>query len=207
MTRNKYYDGPETDHFDGALFHVPGAPPTDKTAGDLVRLVRTPVARWPERIELTPRPPPPARVEGLRVTSIGHASHLLQVAGLNLLIDPVWSQRASPFSFAGPRRVTPPGVALDALPRIDAVLITHNHYDHLDLPTLDLLRRRGVGRIIVPLGNDTILRRHDRALRAEAYDWNTRVALSPKVGLTLLPSYHWSARGLRDRRMALWPRC
>ena len=158
-------------------------------------------------------PPSPVlpRVEdrGLRVTSLGHASHLLQLAGLNLLIDPVWSERASPLPFAGPRRVVPPGLALDALPRLDAVLVTHSHYDHMDVATLSALRRRGeaqgfVPRFIVPLGNDAILRRHDAALRAEAYDWDKRIPLAPAVALTLLPSYHWSARSLRDRRMALW---
>ncbi len=206
MARNRYYHGPRTDHFDGLRFHVPGGPATDKAAGDLLRFLRTPPAKWPVHVPLDPAPPPLARIEGggLRVTSIGHASHLLQFAGLNLLVDPVWSERASPYRFAGPRRVVPPGVALDDLPRLDAVLITHNHYDHLDTATLGRLHERSPCRIIVPLGNDTILRRHNRALQAEAYDWNTRVALSPSVGVTLLPSYHWSARGLGDRRMALW---
>ena len=211
MTRNPYYAGPPSDHYDGTRFFVPGAPATDKTTSDLWRLLRSPRARWPDRVPPVAPSPVLPRVEdrGLRVTSLGHASHLLQLAGLNLLIDPVWSERASPLPFAGPRRVMPPGLALDALPRLDAVLVTHSHYDHMDVATLSALRRRGeaqgfVPRFIVPLGNDAILRRHDAALRAEAYDWDERIPLAPAVALTLLPSYHWSARSLRDRRMALW---
>ena len=69
----------------------------------------------------------------LRLSYIGHASFLLQGFGLNILLDPVWSQRASPFEFAGPKRLLPPGVAFDDLPRIDAVLVSHNHYDHMDV--------------------------------------------------------------------------
>ena len=151
---------------------------------------------------VTPLPRMPG--DALRVTSIGHASHLIQTSGVNLLVDPVWSDRASPATFAGPRRVAPPGLALDTLPELDAILITHNHYDHLDTATLDRLHTRASCRIIVPLGNDAILRKGGRALHVEAYDWNDRVQISADVAVTLLPSYHWSARGLGDRRMALW---
>ena len=206
MPRNRYYTGPVSDHFDGTRFFVPGAPPPDKTLADLWRFWRTPAAVWPTSVAVAPPVVPSPRVDGphLRVTSIGHASHLVQTAGLNLLIDPVWSDRASPFTFAGPRRIVPPGVALDALPVLDAILVTHNHYDHLDLTTLDRLHERSPCRIIVPLGNDAILRRHNAALQVEAHDWGDRVALSDGAAVTLLPSQHWSARSVSDRRMALW---
>ena len=206
MPRNRYYQGPLSDHFDGTTFFVPGAPLPDKTARDLWRFWRTPRGAWPAHVEVLEGPPPVRRVEGdaLRVTSIGHASHLIQTRGLNLLVDPVWSERASPFTFLGPKRVTRPGIALDRLPPIDAILITHNHYDHLDTATLDRLHAIAPARIIVPLGNDTILRRHNPSLPVEAYDWDDRVALAPDVTVTLLPSLHWSARRRDDRRMALW---
>ena len=205
MAKNPYYSGPPSDHFDGTRFFIPkGAP--DKTRGDLWRLMRTPRAPWPKGVANPPPAPVLARVEGsgLRVTSIGHATLLVQTRGLNLLIDPVWSERASPFALVGPRRASAPGVALADLPRLDAILVTHNHYDHLDLATLSRLRRDNPCRIIAPLGNDAIIRRHDRALAVEAYDWGERVALSSDVVATPVPAFHWSARWLNDRRMALW---
>lgn len=206
MTRNRYYQGPVSDHFDGTLFHGPGAL-ADKSRADLLRLMfRTPFAAWPKHIENPPAAPLLQRVEGagLRVTTIGHASHLIQTRGLNILVDPVWSERASPFSFAGPKRVRNPGIALEALPPIDVVLITHNHYDHLDLATLASLQARRPCRIIVPLGNDAILKRYDARLPVEAYDWGDRVTLTDDVAVNLVPSFHWSARWIGDRRMALW---
>lgn len=206
MARKPYYRGPVSDHFDGARFFTKGAP-VDKSGRDLLRLMfATRFADWPIQVANPPAPPPVQRVAAgaLRVTTIGHASHLIQTRGLNILVDPVWSQRASPFAFAGPKRAAAPGIALDALPQLDAILITHNHYDHLDLPTLDALHATRPCRLIVPLGNDTIIKRHNSALAAEAYDWGDRVPLSPDVALTLVPSHHWSARWLGDRRMALW---
>jgi L-ascorbate metabolism protein UlaG (beta-lactamase superfamily) len=204
MAKNPYYRGPVSDHFDGTRFFVPGGAP-DKSPGDLVGLVRSRREPWPERVAVFPAKPE-RRVEGaaLRVTMIGHASLLIQTRGLNLLVDPVWSKRASPFGFAGPRRATEPGIALADLPPIDAILVTHNHYDHLDLATLAAIRARSPCRIIAPLGNDTIINRHDRRLAAEAFDWGDRVMLSPEVHAVLAPTYHWSARWLNDRRMALW---
>jgi L-ascorbate metabolism protein UlaG (beta-lactamase superfamily) len=157
-------------------------------------------------VKSLPQDRPPDRVEGasLRLSYIGHASFLLQCFGLNILLDPVWSDRASPFQFAGPKRLLPPGVAFDDLPPIDAVLVSHNHYDHMDIAFLSRLVRRCAPRLIVPLGNDSILLAADKRLRAEAHDWGETVVLSPEVSVRLDPSYHWSARGMFDRRMALW---
>ena len=89
---------------------------------------------------------------------VGHATMLIQVAGLNILTDPVWSTRVSPVSFAGPARVTAPGIDFDALPPLDAVLVTHNHYDHLDTKTLARLHAAHGMAIVTPHGNDTIIR-------------------------------------------------
>jgi L-ascorbate metabolism protein UlaG (beta-lactamase superfamily) len=205
MTKNPYYSGPISDHFDGTRFFIPGGL-TDKSRGDLWRLMRTPRAPWPEAVANPPSPRPHPRVSGetLRVTSIGHASILIQTRGLNILIDPVWSKRASPFRWFGPKRVSPPGIAIGDLPKLDAILITHNHYDHLDLATLDALRRLNPCRIIVPLGNDAIILRRNKTFAVEAFDWGDRVVLSDDVALTLVPTHHWSARWLDDRRMGLW---
>ena len=135
---------------------------------------------------------------------MGHASLLLQTAGLNILIDPVWSERVSPVSFAGPKRVNDPGIAFEALPPIDVVLVSHCHYDHLDVETLSRLAAAHRPRVITPLGNDTIMQAHDPAIRAEAYDWHQRIELGNDVAVTLVPTRHWSARGLTDRNKALW---
>jgi L-ascorbate metabolism protein UlaG (beta-lactamase superfamily) len=139
-----------------------------------------------------------------RVSFVGHASLLLQAAGLNILLDPVWSERASPVNFAGPKRVNDPGVAFDALPAIDVALVSHGHYDHLDVATLAALAAPHRPRIVTPFGNDTIIRSHDPSARVEAYDWHVRVPLSREVGVTLVPTRHWSARGVFDRNKALW---
>jgi hypothetical protein len=158
---NPYYRGPVTDHFDGRRFFSPGQP-QDNGLTELLRWQfgggRAP---WPAAFPSPFRDKPPARVERLRVALVGHACMLIQVAGLNLLTDPVYAERASPLSFVGPKRVNAPGIAFDDLPPIDAVLITHNHYDHLDTATVTRLWRRDRPRILAPLGNDTIIRAAD----------------------------------------------
>ena len=126
---------PVSDHFDGLRFFSPGQPPDQGLAGLLRWQLAGGRNDWPEAFPSPFQDRPPGRVEGLRVALVGHATLLMQVAGLNLLTDPVFGERASPVSFAGPRRVNPPGIAFGDLPPIDAVLITHNHYDHLDVET------------------------------------------------------------------------
>ena len=123
---------------------------------------------------------------------------------MNILVDPVWSMRASPFSFAGPKRHNDPGIAFDALPKIDIVLVSHGHFDHLDLATLSKLSAKFAPRVITPLGNDITMRDADSAIKAEAFDWQDRVELGNGLAVTLVPTRHWSARGLFDRNKALW---
>ncbi len=161
---------------------------------------------WPRSVANTRADRPPPRVNGsaLRISFVGHASLLIQTGGLNILIDPVWSERASPVRFAGPKRVNVPGIAFEALPPIDAVLVSHAHYDHLDVATLSRLAATHAPRVITPLGNDTVMRRYDAAIRAEAYDWGDSVELGPRTAVTLAPMRHWSARHLSDRNKALW---
>jgi L-ascorbate metabolism protein UlaG (beta-lactamase superfamily) len=202
--QNPYYQGPPSDHFDGLRFFLPGQPP-DKGIGDLLRWnLGGGREAWPDSVPSPFQDKPPARVEGLRVALVGHASLLIQVAGVNILTDPVYAERASPFSFAGPRRVNPPGIAFDDLPPIDAVLVTHNHYDHLDTGTIQRLWQRHRPRIVAPLGNDAIIKAADDSIAVTSADWNETVELSERVTARLLPSYHWSARWTNDRRMALW---
>ena len=206
---SRYYSGPISDHFNGERFFDAEGVPL-RTRFDLFRwflqrrLFRTKV-RWPAWAPgLADRPPPRVEGSGWRISYVGHASWLLQTARLNLLLDPVWSRRASPFRFAGPKRVNDPGIAFADLPPIDAVLVSHGHYDHLDLRTLSRLATAHGPRVITPLGNDAIMRAHDRTIAAEGHDWGARVALGESVAVTLVPTQHWSARNLSDRNEMLW---
>jgi len=202
---NRYYSGPVTDHFDGKQFHHPGLPSTDKSLLTLLRwkLFSRP-ARWPEVIAARSGLKPDARVDNLCITGIGHSSLLIQVADCNILVDPVWSDRTSPFKWTGPRRHNPPAVALADLPPIHCVLVTHNHYDHMDTATLAALWQAHKPRVISPLGNDAVIRKNGSDVQVETGDWWQRFTLSDQVRATIVPAYHWSARNLGDRRFALW---
>ena len=162
-------------------------------------------APWPKQAPHVAAPPPPERVAGstIRLTFIGHSSFLIQTDGVNLLLDPVWATHAGPLGRLGPRRVTPPGVAIEDLPPLDAILLSHNHYDHMDFATLGRLARERPCPVLTPLGNDTILRRADRRIDARAYDWGASVRVGD-LTVHFEPALHWSARGRSDRRMALW---
>ena len=201
---NRYYGGPPSDHFDGKRFFNPGQPPTDRTLLDGLRWKLTSRSQaWPPSVPVT-QVRPDRRVDGLRVTMIGHATLLIQAAGCNILTDPVWSDRASPFRFAGPKRVIAPGIAFDDLPPIDAVLISHCHYDHLNLTTLRRLHERDEPVMAVPLGNDIIIRSAIPDAKLLVGDWHDRLSLSEAVSTTLTRANHWSNRWLNDVRMALW---
>lgn len=201
---NPYYNGPPSDHFDGAHFFNPEHPPTDRSLRDLLRWrLKGTRASWPQRVDV-PQVRPAVRVQALRATVIGHATVLIQAGGLNILTDPVWSERASPLGFIGPRRVTAPSVDLARLPPIDVVLLSHNHYDHLDIHTLRQLHRDHRPLLVTPLGNDTIVRRHLPDARIAVGDWGARFALGEQAHVDIVPANHWSSRTPIDRRMALW---
>jgi L-ascorbate metabolism protein UlaG (beta-lactamase superfamily) len=204
----RQYRGPISDHFDGKQFFDPdGAPP--KALSDVLRWQfgrgRQRQA-WPQWAPSPHADTPPPRVgaEKVRLCFVGHASWLIQTCEQNILVDPVWSDRASPFSFAGPKRHNDPGIAFDALPPIDTVLVSHGHYDHLDIATLSRLHGKFAPRMVTPLGNDVIISGAGDAVRTEAFDWHQRVELGGGIAVTLVPTRHWSARGLFDRNKALW---
>jgi L-ascorbate metabolism protein UlaG (beta-lactamase superfamily) len=163
-------------------------------------------AKWPRWVPSPYLDRPPARLEGAawRISYVGHASFLIQTAGRNMLLDPVWSKRASPSRFVGPRRANDPGIAFADLPPIDLVLVSHAHYDHLDVRTLSRIAAAHRARVITPLGNDVIMRNFDPAIAAEGYDWGDRVDFGGGIAVTLVAARHWSARKLSDRNMALW---
>lgn len=186
--------------------------------------------RWQwERLRDGLPKPPAAPIEGVppdlplihgdspqpRVTWVGHSTLLVQVDGINLLTDPHWGQRASPVSFAGPKRHQAPGIPFDKLPRIDAVLISHNHWDHLDRETVQSLMDRHPGiRFFVPLGLQHWFKKEIRGAVVEgaspnvqALDWDQQLSLQGKtqaLELHFLAVQHWSARSLGDRYETLW---
>ncbi len=158
-------------------------------------------ARWPRRIENTVYPAPPRRVggSGLLVTWIGHSTVLLQTAGLNILTDPLFSRRASPFQFAGPIRVRDAAITIENLPPIDIVLLSHNHYDHLDHAALQRIGKHHAPQLFTALNNGQYV----RGLSATELDWRQSI-VHGDIRVTLMPALHWSKRGLRDANKALW---
>ncbi len=202
---SRYYNGPPSDHFDGKRFFAPKWSGRLGLGDVLKWQMSGQKAKWPSWIENAPQPRPPERVHGgaVRLTMIGHVTVLIQTEGLNILTDPVWSKRASPFQFAGPKRVRAPGIVLDDLPPIDVVLVSHNHYDHLDTATLAKLVALYDPLIITPLGNDAIIKAACPNARCQPIDWDQKITFSDMTA-EAEPVHHWSARWMNDRNEALW---
>jgi L-ascorbate metabolism protein UlaG (beta-lactamase superfamily) len=197
------WTGPKSDHFDGQHFTNH---PQQPTTGEFLRWRRTKdQGPWPKQIMAMggPKPPPSAQCPELRVTFVGHATMLIQTGGVNILTDPMYSERASPVKGVGPKRRRPPGIRFDDLPSIDVVLVSHNHYDHMDLETLRKLSARHKPLILVPLGNRVWLQERDVS-GVEELDWWQRKAVDDGVSFMSVPTQHRSGRGLTDRDKALW---
>jgi L-ascorbate metabolism protein UlaG (beta-lactamase superfamily) len=200
------WKGPVTDHFDGARFFnmVESGAPVDSHGGlDVIKWLLSRDANvWVDRMASTTKPA--ARVEGseIVVTFVNHATVLVQTQGLNIITDPIYSERASPVGFAGPRRHVNPGVAFADLPAIDAVILSHNHYDHMDIDTLRRLKETSNPRMFAPLGNKAFLAQ--KGIEADELDWWDSRTLANGASITLVPSQHFSARALTDRNETLW---
>jgi L-ascorbate metabolism protein UlaG (beta-lactamase superfamily) len=157
--------------------------------------------KWPRSIKNKIHAPPPERVHGkdLSVTWIGHSTVLIQTAGLNILTDPFFSERASPFQFLGPKRIRSPGIAIKELPAIDLILLSHNHYDHLDTPALADLKNIHNPKLVTTLNNGVYVKNYP----CTELDWRGSVEHGA-VRITLMPALHWSKRSVSDTNKALW---
>ena len=199
------YAGPRSDHFDGRRFHNVGGAEARGFAAVFRWMLGRRRGPWTVGEAPTPGPPPPERVLGddLRITFINHTTFLIQTEGLNILTDPVWSQRVSPFTFAGPKRRRPPGLRFRDLPPIDMVLLSHNHYDHLDLSTLRRVAYKHRPLIATPLGVRQFL--EEKGISgATDMDWGKVLPVHERLKIACVPAQHFSGRGMFDRDATLW---
>ncbi len=217
-----YYNGPQSGHYDGARFFNPdGAhdavvPTGGSRQSFFLRWLtgQTDRAPWPDVVSVTPAKPAalaPLKEGEMRAIWVGHATVLVQIPGLNILTDPIWSKRSGPLGF-GPARVAEPGIRFDDLPKINIVLLSHNHYDHMDLDTLERLWKRDRPAIYTTPGNDTLLK--GRGIASIVLDWGEGLAtlsscegpafLCPSYTVTATRNHHWSSRWFTDQRRALW---
>ncbi|MBW6532632.1 MBL fold metallo-hydrolase [Sphingomonas sp. RRHST34] len=203
------YAGPPSPHFDGREFFNP----EDKTAlanpgggrmqdGEILSLIKH-RGKWPRSVPINRSVPAP-RVDGdqLRVTWIGHATTLVQTQGLNILIDPVWAHFNSPIQVRVRPRPRGPGVRLEDLPKIDLVLISHTHIDHLDMQALRYIYDRDKTQIIGGLGIDNLLRRN--GMKAIGGEWGQTIPIKTGVDVVVNRAHHWSGRWINDHNLVLW---
>lgn len=209
----KGYSGPKSDHFDGTRFHnltasttpssfIADDPIANMTFFDFIKQkFKSPWKVEPLSIEAAV---PAQRVEGkeIVVTLVNHSTLLIQTEGLNILTDPVWSEKAGPF-YMGLKRYTPPGIEFDKLPPIDFILLSHNHYDHMDVETLKKLSKRDKPIIYTGLGNKAYLEKREITNVFEM-DWGDRKVFSDLISIDTVPAQHFTARGLTDRNKTLW---
>jgi L-ascorbate metabolism protein UlaG (beta-lactamase superfamily) len=205
-----YYEGPDSGHFDGARFFNPDGDdtsqmPTKGSRGNFIARWLTGADDrevWPTTFPVTPQTAFPALADGeMRVTWVGHATVLVQTQELTILTDPIWSDRSGPFGI-GPKRVTEPGVRLEDLPKVDLVVVSHNHYDHMDLDTIERLWDRDRPIIVTALGNESLIRQTGATVTA--LDWDQRITVRPGIDVAVTRNHHWSSRWFTDRNRALW---
>lgn len=200
------YNGPKSEHFDGTKFHNP-----DKIRGrglyDMAKwAVTSDRGEWQKlNHDVVPVPSHQSRhtnTSEVAVTFVNHTTFLVQVDGLNILTDPIWSHRASPYSWVGPKRMRPPGIQFEELPPIDLVLISHNHYDHLDMPTVKRLHRQHEPAFITPLGVGQLLQ--NNTIGSTDLDWWDEHLFDDQIRINAVPAQHFSGRGVFDRDRTLW---
>jgi len=196
--------GPPSDHCDGRRFFNPGNGAAPRGLMEAMRWrLRGERAAWPRHMLNPPFAPPPDRVAAgsVAISFINHATFLVRLPGAVVLTDPIFSRRCSPVQWAGPQRARPPGLALSALPRPDVVVISHNHYDHMDLPSLRALHRRFAPRFVTTLGNARTLAK--AGVTATELDWWQAIEVGD-LRITATPARHFAARTPFDRNQSLW---
>jgi L-ascorbate metabolism protein UlaG (beta-lactamase superfamily) len=194
-----------SDHFDGKCFYNPTLPKGFSAVTGAYKMINAKRGWWPSSAgnEGIPRLHEKLGPADIAVTFVNHATFLIQMPGVNILTDPVWSERASPFRWIGPRRIRKPGIQFDELPKIDLILISHNHYDHLDIDTLKKLNERFSPEVLAAAGDRKLV--ESTGLRnVLELDWWEDVQFSSHLKVTFTPTQHFSARGLFDRQHSLW---
>lgn len=193
-------------HFNGQRFFNPWEREERNQAALLKWILSRDNRTWPENLPNQSFAAPSARFSNdlsqWKMWFVGHATVLLQIGAYNFLTDPVWAERCSPFKYAGPKRVRAAGIALEDLPPIDAILLSHNHYDHLDTASLLWLHKHHQTPIITGLGNGVYLEQY--GFKVIELDWWQSYRFAEGVEIHYLPAKHFSGRGVRDRNAALW---
>ena len=198
---------PKTEHYDGERFY--NIDPLANIKKGLLTVLQWQITgspkEWPQSVENKIKPNFPQKIEDneAHVTFVNHSTAVIQTTGLTILTDPIFSERASPLSFAGPKRVRKSGVSIDELPKIDFVIISHNHYDHLDVDSLVTLKNKFDPTFIVPLANAALLEDYGITKIVELDWWQTHT-VNENNKIYLVPVQHWSARTPFDAFKALW---
>lgn len=200
----KGYTGIKSEHFNGKKFFNPNGKKTNGLK-EVFRFFRTrKPTKWAENYETYTRDTliENNKTDSLKIIFVNHSTFLLQIDNLNILTDPIWSTRCSPFQWMGPKRNRPPGVTFNSLPKIDLVLISHNHYDHLDENTIKELQKEHNPQFIVPLGVSHFFKRLG-IYNVIEIDWNEEIQFK-NIKITGTPAVHFSSRGIYDRDKTLW---
>jgi L-ascorbate metabolism protein UlaG (beta-lactamase superfamily) len=205
------YTGPVSDHFDGKNFQnlpdAEGNRPESKGFSEVIGwlLNRERTQPWQPYHDVAPGDAPAPRIIGdsVRVTFINHATVLLQFDGLNVITDPVYYERVGPVQFAGIRRTSPPGIRFEDLPKIDILLLSHNHWDHLDIETVQRLCQRDQPKVFCTLGVKAFLEAKG-CRNVTEMDWRQSASYNDSTTIHCVPAQHFSGRGLLDRFGSLW---
>lgn len=198
------HQGEKAPHFDGTSFINPNGAVAHGMEGLIKFLFTRKPEKWKKNYETHVRtePLPEAQPGKTDITFVNHSTFLIQADGVNILTDPIWSERCSPFQWAGPERFRPPGLVFDDLPPIDLVCLTHNHYDHLDRDTVMRLNAKFEPTFIVPLGVEKTLHKWGCNKVISMEWWQSHEVHG--IAIQSTPAIHFSGRGMFDRNKTLW---